>query len=92
MDEFDWVPDLVKPIFNRMAKHPLSPDRESVLHHLASDKRMKNVFGELLRRDRKTGDFLHPAQERSSSDPQSAEGSIGRNPTNPPTSSKRRWR
>jgi len=56
----DWTPKLVKPILEELYDHPrTSGPRRAVLDRLLTDPRMRVVYDEFLRRDRKTGNFLN---------------------------------
>jgi hypothetical protein len=59
-----WVPETVQKLFQEAEEADLPPEQRSILERLATDERMQNVWGELLRRDRGSGQFVHPALSR----------------------------
>jgi hypothetical protein len=68
----EWTPEPVKPILEGLHQHPRTfGPRRAVLERLLTDPRMRVVYDEFLRRDRKTGNFFNSA--RSSSEGRSAE-------------------
>jgi hypothetical protein len=67
-----WTPELVRPILEQMHAHPAcSGQRRLVFERVLDDPKMRPVYDEFLRRDRKSGKFFHPA--RSPYDGQSPE-------------------
>jgi hypothetical protein len=65
----DWVPPAVKDTATRFTAHYLNSEIElAILRRLATDPRMKQVWTELTRRDRKTGQFFHPVTRSGSLD------------------------
>jgi hypothetical protein len=59
----DWTPDPVKQILIGIDSHPLTIGlRRKVFESLLADSRMRDVYGQLLRRNRVTGGFFYPAQ------------------------------
>jgi len=59
----DWTPEPVKQILIRIDNHPLTTGlRRDVYESLLADPRMRDVYGQFLRRNRETGGFLYPAQ------------------------------
>jgi hypothetical protein len=62
-----WVPETVKVLIQQIEQSDLTPELRLTLERMASDARMENVWGELLRRDRGSGQFVHPALQRRGS-------------------------
>jgi hypothetical protein len=68
----DWTPVFLQPLLERMDRHPsCSGHRRAVFERLVTDPKMRMVYDEFVRRDRKTGEFLHRAKNRA--DEQSVE-------------------
>jgi hypothetical protein len=67
LDFPDWVPPAVRGVAIYFAdQHLTSPHKLAILRRLTLDPRMKNVWAELTRRDRKTGEFFHPVRRSGS--------------------------
>jgi hypothetical protein len=60
----EWTPASLRPLLEQMVDHPacVGP-RRAAFERLLTDRRLKTVYDELLRRDRKSGGYLHPARE-----------------------------
>ena len=60
----DWTPEPIKPILVELDQHPLlsSRPRREIFDRLLADSRLRIVYDEFLRRDRKTGAFFRPPQ------------------------------
>jgi hypothetical protein len=56
-----WVPQGVRKLIQEAVKAELPPEHRSIIERLATDKRMQFVWSEFLRRDRRSGQFVHPA-------------------------------
>lgn len=68
----DWTPEIVRPLLQKMhADRAFSGARRLVFERVLRDRSMRQFYRELLRRDRKTGHYFCPAQNRNSN--QSAE-------------------
>jgi hypothetical protein len=59
-----WVPQPVQKLVQEAEQANLPPEQRSILERRATDKRMQHVWGELLRRDRGSGQFVYPALQR----------------------------
>jgi hypothetical protein len=58
----EWIPEPITHVFDELVRRAPSADHVSITERLATDERMKTVYTELFRRNRKTGDFLNPAR------------------------------
>ena len=58
----DWTPPAVVTQARRIEARNLPDSQWVILHRLATDPRMQNVWRELTRHDRQNGQFLHPAK------------------------------
>jgi len=65
MIEFStWTPEpIMKEIRDLEGSDLATNDNHEILQRLASDERMQNIYGELLRRSRSSGEFLHPSKK-----------------------------
>jgi hypothetical protein len=68
MDVLDWMPSTIVDFFDDLGKRELSPSTMSALGRLTTDARMRRVFEDLLRRRRRSGEFLYPARRPLKSD------------------------
>jgi hypothetical protein len=59
-----WVPEFVQELFQEAERADLPPEQRLILERLATDTRMQHVWSYLLRRDRGSGEFVHPALSR----------------------------
>jgi hypothetical protein len=59
-----WIPEAVRKLIQELEQSDLPPEQRSILKPLATDKRMQNVWGVLLSRDRTSGQFVYPALRR----------------------------
>lgn len=74
MDFPSWIPQPVRPLLERLNTNPASGGRRRpVFDRLLEDRRMETVYREFLRRDRKTGDFLHAARNQNANQPEEAQ-------------------
>jgi hypothetical protein len=63
----DWIPAFVRPLLRELDRNPACKGQRRVaFERLISDKRMKPVYDQFLRRNRNTTDFFFPARERKS--------------------------
>ena len=60
----DWLPPAVAMQVRRIEARCLPADQQAILQRLATDARMRNVWRELSRRKRPSGDFFTPANPR----------------------------
>src|SRR5664279_735416 len=60
----DWVPPAVAKQARRIEARCLPADQQAILQRLATDARMRNVWRELSRRKRPSGDFFTPSNPR----------------------------
>src|SRR5664279_770696 len=60
----DWLPPAVVMQVRRLEARCLPADQQTILQRLATDARMRNVWRELSRRKRPSGDFFTPANPR----------------------------
>lgn len=67
------TPASVARIIHGIAAEPRSKRETAILARLAGDARMIGVYRELLRRDRKTGRFLHPVRPHPDDPPRGAD-------------------
>ncbi|MCX7314451.1 MAG: hypothetical protein NTV56_22760 [Alphaproteobacteria bacterium] len=58
----DWLPPAVAKQARRIEAQSLSTDQRAILLRLATDPRMRGVWNELTRRDRRGGGYFHPAK------------------------------
>jgi hypothetical protein len=66
MDIPSWTPDPVRTALEQMHTNPACAGRRrAVFDRLLENSKMKAVYGVLLQRDRKTGNFRYPAKGRS---------------------------
>jgi hypothetical protein len=63
----DWLPPKVAHRARKIEITAYSAEQHAILARLATDTRMRSVWRELTRRDRKTHAFFHPAKPRSDS-------------------------
>jgi hypothetical protein len=64
----DWLPPSVADRARKIEMTAQTDEQRTMLACLARDGRMRSVWQELTRRDRKTGAFFHPAKPRSDLD------------------------
>jgi hypothetical protein len=61
----NWTPEFVRPLLGELDRNPACiGERRVALDRLANDKRMRSVYDEFLRHDRKSDKFLYPAKIR----------------------------
>lgn len=57
----DWTPEVIRKLIGNDLSG-LKHDRQQILYRLSADKRMRNVYFELLRKSRTTRAYLHSAR------------------------------
>jgi hypothetical protein len=57
----DWTPETVRGTIREIEQTKLTPELRMTLGRMALDPRMQTVWGELLKRDRPSGQFKYPA-------------------------------
>ncbi|MFT4115983.1 hypothetical protein [Bradyrhizobium sp.] len=59
-----WIPDLLKPVLEEIKSAACVSRHRFIFDRLLNDSRMRPVYQEFVRRDRKTGRFLNAARAR----------------------------
>jgi hypothetical protein len=59
-----WTPESVIKIIRQIEQPDLNSEQRTILRRLVLDPRMQKVWSELLKRDRSSGNFVHPARRR----------------------------
>jgi hypothetical protein len=62
-----WIPEPVRPLLQQLNANPACAGRRRpIFDRLLEDDRMQSVYGQFLRKNRKTGKFYYPARNRNS--------------------------